>query len=209
ASGASAGAWLADRLLEACTQPPGLAHLERRDLADELAASRNFDLGLTAPPLQTSMPQIGNGFAEILSGLAQAAVLARYRWWAPLLVAGARASTHLPLRRRSLVEAWASESVTEEQRHVDYAYRLAVDAPAAKEIRLFGLADWAADRFAAHRRRLTEALFRERRLRMRPMRWSLAAIVMGNGVVFWSLARDAVAGGLSLRSFVAFAQAPV
>ena len=207
--GASAGAWLDDRLLEACTQPPGLAHLERRDLADELAASRNFDLGLTAPPLQTSMPQIGNGFAEILSGLAQAAVLARYRWWAPLLVAGAWASTHVLLRDSSLWKAWASESVTEEQRHVDYAYRLAVDAPAAKEIRLFGLADWAADRFAARRRRLTEALFRERRLRMRPMRWSLAAIVMGNGVVFWSLARDAIAGGLSLCSLVAFAQATV
>ena len=60
------------------------------------------------------MPQIGNGFAEILSGLAQAAVLARYRWWAPLLVAGAWASTHVLLRDSSLWKAWASESVTEE-----------------------------------------------------------------------------------------------
>ncbi|HKF17934.1 MAG TPA: ATP-binding cassette domain-containing protein [Candidatus Dormibacteraeota bacterium] len=207
--GARAGAWLDDRLIDACTRPPGLGHLEQRDLADELAASRNFDLGLASPPLQTSMPQIGNGFAEILSGLAQAAVLAGYRWWAALLVAGAWASTHVLLRESSLWKAWASESVTEEQRHVEYAYRLAVDAPAAKEIRLFGLADWAVDRFAARRRRMTEALFRERRLRMRPMRWSMAAIVLGNGLVFGSLARDALAGGLGLGSLVAFAQATI
>ena len=207
--GARAGTSLDDRLIAACTRPPGLGHLERRDLADELAASRNFDLGLASPPLQTSMPQIGNGFAEILSGLAQAAVLARYRWWAAPLVAGAWASTHVLLRESSLWKAWASESVTEEQRHVEYAYRLTVDAPAAKEIRLFGLADWAVDRFAARRRRMTEALFRERRLRMRPMRWSLAAILLGNGVVFGLLARDALAGGLGLGSLVAFAQATI
>ena len=33
------------------------------------------------------------------------------------------------------------------QRDADYAYRLAVDPPAAKELRLFGLADWTIDRF--------------------------------------------------------------
>ena len=35
------------------------------------------------------------------------------------------------------------------QRHADYSYRLAVDPPAAKEVRLFGLADWVIDRFTA------------------------------------------------------------
>ena len=207
--GASAAAWLHERLLEACGQPRGLAHLERPDLADELAAARTFDLGLGSPQLQTAMPQIGNGFAEILAGVGQAIVLARYQWWASVLVAAAWASTHVLLRESSLWQAWASKSVVEEQRHVEYAYRLAVDAPAAKEIRLFGLADWAVDRFASRRRRMTEALFHERRLRMRPMRWSLGAIVLGNAVVFGSLARDAIAGSIGLGSLVAFAQAAI
>jgi ATP-binding cassette, subfamily B, bacterial len=112
------------------------------------------------------MPQVGNGFAEILAGVGQAIVLARYQWWASVLVAGAWASTHVLLRESSLWQAWASKSVVEEQRHVEYAYRLAVDPPAAKEVTLFGLAGWAVDRFASRRRRMTEALFHER-LRMR------------------------------------------
>lgn len=207
--GARTGAWLNDRLLVACARPPGLAHLERSDLADELAASRNFDVGLTSPQLQTSMPQIGSGFAEILSGVGQAAVLARYHWWAALLVAGAWTSTHVILRESSLWKVWDSASVLDAQRHVEYAYRLAVDAPAAKEIRMFGLADWAVERFRALRLRMTEALFHESRLRTRSLRWSLAAIVLANVVVFWSLARDAIAGSIGLGSLVAFAQAAI
>ena len=41
-----------------------------------------------------------------------------------------------------------TDEVRTAQRHADYAYRLAVDAPAAKEVRLFGLSDWVVDRFA-------------------------------------------------------------
>jgi len=49
------------------------------------------------------------------------------------------------------------------QRHADYAYRLAVDAPAAKELRLFGLAPWVVERFAARRRKLYELQWRATR----------------------------------------------
>ena len=42
------------------------------------------------------------------------------------------------------------------QRDADYAYRLAVDPPAAKELRLFGLVGWTIDRFVARRTRLHE-----------------------------------------------------
>lgn len=90
--GASAAAWLQERLLEACWQPRGLAHLERPDLADELASARTFDLGLGSPQLHTAMPQIGNGFAEILVGVGQAIVLGRYHWWASLMAAWANAT---------------------------------------------------------------------------------------------------------------------
>jgi ABC-type multidrug transport system fused ATPase/permease subunit len=205
--GARAGAWLNERLLDACARPAGLAHLERPDLGDELASARDFDLGVASPSIQIAMPQIGGGFAELLSGLAQAIVLARYRWWAALLVAAAWSSTHVLLRESSLWKVWASESVVEAQRHVTYAYRLAVDAAGAKEMRLFGLADWAVGRFVARRTRMMEALFDARRLRLRPMRWSLTAILLANGVVFWSLAHDAIAGSLGLGALVAFAQA--
>src|SRR5581483_8864515 len=109
----------------------------------------------------------------------------------------------------ALWKAWASESVIEEQRHVNYAYRLSVDAPAAKEMRMFGLAGWAVARFREKRLRMTEALFNERKLRQRPLTWSLILIVGANAMVFWSLAHAAVAGSIGLASLVVFAQAAV
>jgi ABC-type multidrug transport system fused ATPase/permease subunit len=207
--GAKTGAFLHDLLMRACTRPPGIAHLENPDLADELAKARNFDLGISSPSLAVAMPFIGSGFAEIIGGLAQAAVLAWYAWWAPLLLAGAWASTHFLLRDSAVWRIFGSEAVVKEQRPAHYAYRLAVDAPAAKEIRLFGLAGWAVGLVAGGRRRAVDAILREQRLRQGPVRWGLVLIIAANAIVFWSLARDASAGALSLAALVVFVQAAV
>jgi ABC-type multidrug transport system fused ATPase/permease subunit len=155
------------------------------------------------------MREIGNGFTEIASGLAQAVLLAAYRWWAPILIGGAWLATHVLLRESALWKIWHAQGVVEQQREVDYNYRLAVDAPAAKEIRLFGLADWVVERFASRRRRFAEILYHERRLRQRPLGWSLALIVAANAIVFASLARSATANELSLAQLVVFAGAAV
>ena len=44
-------AWLYDRLTEACVRPPGIGHLEDLDLTTDLTVARDFDLGMTGPPL--------------------------------------------------------------------------------------------------------------------------------------------------------------
>src|SRR5262245_13448773 len=54
-------AWLYDRLTEACVRPPGLAHLEDSKLATDLTVARDFDLGMTGPPLRISMDFIAGG----------------------------------------------------------------------------------------------------------------------------------------------------
>ena len=70
------------------------------------------------------------------------------------------ASTHWLLRESAVWRDRNTDEVRNAQRHADYAYRLAVDAPAAKELRLFGLAAWVVERFAARRRRLYELQWR-------------------------------------------------
>src|SRR5581483_9747673 len=184
-------------------------HLERPDLGDELARAREFDQGIVAPPLEAALPYIANGFAEIWGGLASAALLATYRWWAAIALAVAWSSTHWLLKDSAMWRIYDQEGVTTQRRHVDYAYRLAVESPGAKEIRLFGLADWATDRFLSLRRRLTDVLYHERRLRSRGLRWSLLLIGIANVVVFGSLARGATSGTLPLARLVVFAQAAV
>src|SRR5262249_51543428 len=88
----------------------------------------------------------------------------------------------------------------------DYAYRLAVDPPASKELRLFGLADWTLERFVSRRTRLYALQHEATRLRERPVLWSMLLVVSANIIVFWSLASGAISGSLNLGTVVMFAQ---
>jgi ABC-type multidrug transport system fused ATPase/permease subunit len=205
--GARVSAWLHERLLDACVTPAGIAHLEAPDLADDLSMARDFDLGIAGPPLSRSMSTIGSGFSDAASGIAQAILLMAYGWWAGIIVGGGWIATHVLLRDASVWQAWLDRSVVTAQRHVDYAYRMAVYAPAAKEVRLFGLVDWVVERFTSRRLRMVEALFEARRLRLGPLRWGILAVVLPNAVVFWFLAHDALSGHLGLGPLVVFAQA--
>src|ERR671932_2119233 len=76
-------AWLYDRLTEACVRPPGMGHLEDPMLTGDLTLARDFDLGITGPPLSTSMDFIASSLVELISGLTLAVLLAGYSWWAP------------------------------------------------------------------------------------------------------------------------------
>jgi ATP-binding cassette, subfamily B, bacterial len=207
--GAVGSSWLHDRLLHSCVGPPGLAHLEQPDLADELATARDFDMGLTGPNMTVSMPNIGGGFAMFAGGVAQALLLFGYRWWAPLLVGGAWASTHHFLKSGAIWRQRQSGEVVEQQRRAGYAYRLTVDSPAAKEVRLFGLADWVVEGFASLRYKILDRSWEDRRLGFRDTRWAMIIVTAANGVFFWSLARDANAGDVSVGSLVVFAQAAI
>jgi ABC-type multidrug transport system fused ATPase/permease subunit len=207
--GSRISAWLYDQLTESCVRPPGQGHLEDPALTSDLTMARDFDLGITGPPMSFSMDFIANELVELLAGLAAALVLAAYAWWAPLLLAGAWLATHWLLRESGVWQDRETPEVREAQRHADYAYGLAVDPPAAKELRLFGLADWVVDGFRARRRRLFELRWQATRLRERPVLWSLLLVLAANLVVFWSMADAAASGVLDLGRLVTFASAAI
>src|SRR5438046_2643122 len=187
-------AWLYDRLTEACVRPPGMAHLEDPKLTNDLTVARDFDLGMTGPPLFISMDFIAGGLVEMIGGLASAVVLAAYAWWAPVVLGGAWLATHWLLRESSVWRDRNTEEVRGAQRDADYAYRLAVDPPASKELRLFGLAGWTIDRFVNHRTRLHALRHQATRLRERPVVWSMLLVIAANVVGFWSPAGAAADG---------------
>ena len=207
--GSSAAAWLYDELTVACVGPPGIGHLEDPELAGDLTMARDFDLGISGPPLAISMDFIAAGLVELLAGLTAVAILFAYAWWAPLLLGGAWLATHWLLRESAVWKDRQTDAVRQAQRHADYAYRLAVDAPAAKELRLFGLADWVIERFRRHRRRLHDLRWEATKLRERPVATSLFLVLAANAVVFWSLAADVTAGTLPLDRLVMFASAAI
>jgi ABC-type multidrug transport system fused ATPase/permease subunit len=207
--GDRAAAWLYDRLTEACVRPPGMGHLEDPRLTSDLTVARDFDLGMTGPPLSISMDFIANGLVEMIGGLSCALVLFAYAWWAPLVLAGAWLATHWLLRESAIWRDRNTDEVRRAQRDADYAFRLAVDPSPAKELRLFGLVDWTIDRFVTRRIRLHALQYEATRLREKPMLWSLLLVVGANVALFWSLANAAESGRVDLAQIVMFAQTAV
>ena len=202
-------AWLYDRLTEACVRPAGMGHLEDSRLAADLTVARDFDLGMTGPPLSISMDFIAGGLVELMGGLACAAVLFGFAWWAALLLGGAWIATHWLLRESAVWRDRNTDEVRAAQRDADYAYGLAVDPAPAKELRLFGLADWVIERFVARRTLLHTLQYEATRLREKPVVWSMLIVTTANLVVFWALVSSAWSGAIDLAHLVMFAQAAV
>jgi len=202
-------AWLYDRLTEACLRPSGMGHLEDATLTSDLTVAREFDAGMTGPPLSFSMDFIAGGMTEMVGGIAAASVLAAYTWWAPIVLAGAWISTQWLLRESAVWWDRNTPEVRAAQRDAEYTYRLAVDPGPAKELRLFGLVGWTIDRFVDRRTRLHALQYEATRLREKPVVWSLLIVLTVNVLVFWSLASAASDGRISLAQVVVFAQAAV
>jgi len=202
-------AWLYDELTGACTAAPGIGHLEDPDFAADLQIARDFDRGMTAPPLATSMDFIAGGLVDMVAGLAQACVLFGFAWWAPLVLAGAWLSTHWLLRESGVWRDRNTDEVRLAARDADYAYRLAVDPPAAKELRIFGLPDWVLERFITARRRLHRLQYEATRMRERSVLASLALVLAANALVLWMLGAAALEHRLALGGLVAYASATI
>ena len=202
-------AYLYDRLTTACVRPQGIAHLEDATLTADLTVARDFDLGMTGPPLSYSMDFIAGGLVGLISGLASAAVLFGFSWWAPFALVGAWLATHWLLRESAVWSDRNTEEVRRAQRDADYFYRLAVDPPASKELRLFGLVGWTIDRFVARRTTLHRLQYEATRLRERPLAWSLLLVAVANVVVFWAIVAAAADGRIDLGGLVMYAQCAV
>jgi ABC-type multidrug transport system fused ATPase/permease subunit len=207
--GERTAAWMADELSAACLGPPGMGHLEDPVLASDLQAAREFETGMNGPPLSMSLDFIASGLQMMVGGLASAAVLFGFAWWAPIVLAGAWLATHWLLKESAVWRDRNTDEVRAAQRDADYAYRLAVDPPAAKELRLFGLVDWTLERFTSSRTRLHELQYQATKMRERSVLTSAALVVAANVLVLWQLASAAESGHLGLGSLVTYAGAAV
>ena len=198
---------LNDRLMSATLGPDGIGHLERGDLTNDLTTARDFDLGWTAPPMYLNMDFIAQGLVLLLGGIASALVLFGFAWWAPLLLIAAWGSTHWLLRESGVWRDRNTDAVKAARRHTSYAYDLATEPAAAKEVRLFGLAPWLLDRFTSHRLHLHQLQYDATRLRERSVGAALVIVLAANALLFWVLAQRAYDGRLDLQAVVTYAGA--
>ncbi len=198
---------LNERLMAATLAPDGIGHLERGDLTNDLTTARDFDLGQTGPPMFMNMDFIAQGLAMLLGGIASALVLFGFAWWAPPLLLVAWGSTHWLLRESGVWRDRNTDEVKTARRHTNYAYDLATEPTAAKEVRLFGLAPWLLDRFTGHRLRLHQLQYDATRLRERSLAGALLIVLAANVLLFWLIARQGYDGRLGLQAVVTYAGA--
>jgi ATP-binding cassette, subfamily B, bacterial len=198
---------LNERLMAATLGPGGIGHLERGDLTNDLTTARDFDLGMTGPPMFLNMDFIAQGLVMLLGGIASALVLLGFAWWAPVVLVLAWGSTHVLLRESGVWRDRNTDEVKTARRHTNYAYDLATEPAAAKEVRLFGLSPWLMERFTRHRLHLHQLQYDATRLREKPLGGALLIVLAANGLVFWLLAHRAYTGDLDLQAVVTYAGA--
>ncbi len=169
-------AWLYDELTRACVKPPGVGHLESPKLVGDLTMARDFDLGISGPPMSISMDFIARELVEMVGGLASAAVLAFYAWWAPLVLAGAWARHPLAAARERRCGATARPTRCERPSATPSTrtgWRSIRRPP-----RSCASSAWRTGRssgFRERRRRLFDLRWHATRLRERPVRLEPAA----------------------------------
>ncbi len=189
---------------EAGAEPYGIGHLEDPELTGRLDAVKRAMRDWT---FVTGVDQTWNLLATRLTGMGSLIVVATWNWWAALLAAGSYA-----LMAKVLV-AWLGtifddllEVTGNQRRQASYVRDLMTGAPAAKELRLFGMADWLVHRYSTAWREAMTAVWRSRTHKLRPILLAAVVTLVVNAGVFALLARDASAGAVSLASLVAVAQ---
>jgi ATP-binding cassette subfamily B protein len=202
--------WVFDTVMVASLRSPGIAPLEDPE---------------TLNVLQNATRQLGTSFRTPGQGCAGAlALIARYlrlaslvavvgwavSWWA----AAALLATVLVFRHgqvagtRRYTRVWRELSTGE--RRAEYLRDIAVRPGAGKEIRIFGLTGWLADRYEESYRGWLAGIWRERRrVFLWPFLWFTAFGLVMAVAVFVLLSRDAAAGTVSLTDLALTLQAAV
>ena len=197
-----------DRLIAASLRTPGIAPLEdQRLLGDLTEAARALEFVFRTP---------GNACAAILALvarygqlLAYAAIVAIVFSW-PAAAALVVATMLFRTGNRGGLRTYGrifSRNVSE-RRETTYLRAVAMEAPAAKEIRVFGLTDWLSDRFRQSTMRWLMPVWAERRrVYLKPYLAYTAVGLAVAGVTFAALGQAAASGSVNLTQLTLALQA--
>ena len=136
--------WLSRRLMRAMSAPRGIAHLESPELRDQLAQTEGLVTGVTPGEAGWWLGPVALLWVQ---GAASLAIVAVYRWWLALALAAAYALAYRVSRRHWHDVTLVLMGRTPRLRRSYYVRTLALTPEAAKETRVFGLADWLVDRY--------------------------------------------------------------
>lgn len=190
-------------LMAAVAAPTTVAHLEDPALLDRLEAAA----GRTRAGPAQAVAVIGPVVTGVLSGLLALALVARFSLWLALafLVQAISGRVHWRARFDRITAALFGQG--DLHRRSGYLRNLALTAPAAKEVRVFGFAGWLRNRFDAEWRQAMAPVWGKMRQgwpRSLGLSTAWSALVAIGG---WMVVTGAVDGQISLTVAVITLQA--
>ncbi|MER5541130.1 ATP-binding cassette domain-containing protein [Streptomyces sp. NPDC002589] len=196
---------MAQRTVDGALRPAQIGHLDDAGVADRIEQARAVALG-AHPPGQAVVALAGLVPLR-LTGLVSAALLGwAGSWWMPLVLGAGWVVTGRWQEKEIGRSVTAHGAQTGQLRRAAYLRELATTAPAAKEVRLFGLRPWLVERFSTA---WWEGIVRLRRARVSPRRHALAIVLLlgAHLAVVLPLAVQATGGALSARQLTVALQA--
>jgi len=186
---------------------PGLAPLEDPAFADQLQAVQDAE---RRGVLRMSVPALANVAATRLRGIGAFAVLLGFRWWAPLVLAAAWWLTnrvYLKATENGVTVQLSDGAVR--LRRAEYLRSLALEAPAAKELRVFGLGRWVVGRYGDAWLAALETMWRSRRANRGLTASAALALAASHALVLGTLGAAVASGDLGTAALLVFVQAVI
>jgi ATP-binding cassette subfamily B protein len=184
---------------------PGLAPLEDPALRDELQAVQDAE---RRGVLRRPVTYLSAVVAPRLRGVGASVVLLGFAWWAPLVLA---AAWHLTNRLfMTATENGLSFDMGDgavRLRRSEYVRSLALDPPAAKEVRVFGLGGWLVDRYGQAWLDALRVMWRSRRTSRALTAVTVLALAASHAAVLAALVAAAGAGEVQAAALLVFVQA--
>ncbi|HEX2093556.1 MAG TPA: ATP-binding cassette domain-containing protein [Longimicrobiaceae bacterium] len=186
---------------------PGLAPLEDPALADGLQAVQDAE---RRGVLRRTVAALSNVAITRLRGMGAFVVLLGFHWWAPLLLAAAwHLTNRVYLRATENGVSFHMSDGAVRMRRAEYVRSLALEPPAAKEVRVFGLGGWLVGRYADAWTDALRMLWESRRVNRGLTVATGLALAVSHAVVLGALGRAASRGELEVAALLVFVQAVI
>jgi ATP-binding cassette, subfamily B, bacterial len=186
---------LQGRLLRAVSGPVGIEHLEDPGTLDRLSGAEGSLTGYF--PGDAPVTWAGN-VSTRLSGVLGCAFVAVYAWWLGLLMLVVWLAVRQMLLQTVATQAFAMRGQIRSTRRAYYFTGVGSKVHDAKEVRVFGLADFVAAAFASEYEKTIEASAPGlRKIHLRAA-GALVAVTLVYGLALALLAHSATQGSISL-----------
>ena len=190
---------------EATLRTPGIAVLEGEQVAGDLAALEELE---RVDGFVLTVTQLRELVQRRATGVGAFVVLLLFAWWAPLVMVLAWRGLSFGIRRwiEQGVELGATIAAAR-MRRPRYLRELAMGPAAAKEVRIFGLADWLVRSYVESYQAALHQIWRGRKLGMRTVLVATGGVLLAHALVFGVMGGQAAAGVLTVAQLVVFVQA--